>query len=364
MIRGIEIFSGAGGLARGLENSGIRHCAFVEWNSDACNTLRENFNESYVHEGDIRDFDFLTYSDIDVIAGGPPCQPFSLGGKALGYDDKRDMFPYAIDAIRKLQPKVFIFENVKGLLRKSFRDYFNFIILQLEHPGIELPYNNWKENYAFLKGCKDKSKSPLSYSVTYRLVNAADYGVPQKRERVIIVGFRNDLDVKWSFPEPTHSEDALLWSQFVTGEYWDKHNIDCTFSRKKSTVIRHSLKEKYGLWEPGLQPWVTIRDAISDLQCEDAKISKEYPGHTGSFIDEPSKTIKAGAHGVPGGENMIRFEDGLTRYLSINEAKRIQTFPDDYHITGSWIEGMRQLGNAVPVRLASIIGDSVVKALS
>ncbi len=106
-----------------------------------------------------------------------------------------------------------------------------------------------------------------------------------------------------------------------------------------------------------MQPWVTIRDAISDLQCEDAKISKEYPGHTGSFIDEPSKTIKAGAHGVPGGENMIRFEDGLTRYLSINEAKRIQTFPDDYHITGSWIEGMRQLGNAVPVRLASIIGD-------
>lgn len=364
MIRGIEIFSGAGGLARGLEESGITHCAFVEWNSDACNTLRMNFNGSYVHEGDIRKFDFLAYSDIDIIAGGPPCQPFSLGGKALGYDDKRDMFPYAIDAIRKLQPKAFIFENVKGLLRESFSDYFNFIILQLSYPGINLPYDNWVDNFNYLKGYKDKSSATLSYTVTYRLVNAANYGVPQKRERVIIVGFRNDLKVNWSFPEPTHSEDALLWSQFVTGEYWVKHHIDCTYSRQKATTIKNALEEKYGLWGPDLQPWVTIRDVISDLHCEEVKESKEYPGHTGSYIDEPSKTIKAGSHGVPGGENMVRFEDGTTRYLSIDEAKRIQTFPDDYCITGSWTEGMRQLGNAVPVKLATIIGDSVVQAIS
>lgn len=111
-------------------------------------------------------------------------------------------------------------------------------------------------------------------------------------------------------------------------------------------------------------PWLTIRDATSDLTCENLRDSKEYPGHTGSFIDEPSKTIKAGNHGVPGGENMVRFADGTMRYLTIEEAKRIQTFPDEYFIDGSWTEGTRQLGNAVPVLLAYIVGKSVVDALN
>lgn len=363
MLSGIEIFSGAGGLAKGLENSGIKHCAFVEWNKDACNTLRENFEESFVHEGDVRNFDFLAYGSVDIIAGGPPCQPFSLGGKALGNDDKRDMFPYAIDAIRKLAPKAFIFENVKGLLRDSFKDYFDFIILQLRYPGISLPHDNWRENFEFLKKESRNKKKYLSYNVTYNLVNAANYGVPQKRERVIIIGFRSDIKVDWQFPVPTHSEDSLLWSQFITEEYWKRHHIGCTYSEKKITAVKNLLSEKYGFLKPELLPWVTIRDVICDLRCDSAKESKEYPGHTGSYIDEPSKTIKAGAHGVPGGENMVRFQDNFTRYFTVEEAKRIQTFPDDYVITGSWTEGMRQLGNAVPVKLATIIGNSVVKAL-
>lgn len=363
-MRGIEIFSGAGGLAKGLESSGIRHCALVEWNKDACNTLRINFDKSYVHEGDVRAFDFISYGGIDIIAGGPPCQPFSLGGKALGYDDKRDMFPYAVDAIRKLAPRAFIFENVKGLLRESFRDYFDFIILQLQYPGIELAADNWRDNFEFLKKASKTRKSPLCYNVTYQLVNAANYGVPQKRERVIIIGFRSDIKTNWTFPQPTHSEDALLWSQFVTGDYWNKHGIKCTYSAQRSTSIRKSLSEKYGFWGPELLPWVTIRDVIHDIRCQEQKTSKKYPGHTGSYIDEPSKTIKAGSHGVPGGENMIRFEDDSMRYMTIEEAKRIQTFPDDYTITGSWTEGMRQLGNAVPVKLANVIGESVVRALT
>jgi len=364
MFSGIEIFSGAGGLARGLENSGIKHRAFVEWNKDACNTLRVNFDKSFVHEGDVRSFDFLAYDSVDIIAGGPPCQPFSLGGKALGNSDKRDMFPYAIDAIRKLAPKAFVFENVKGLLRNSFKDYFDFIILQLQFPGISLPSENWRDNYEFLNQESSLRKGNcLSYNVTYNLVNAANYGVPQKRERVIIVGFRNDLKVNWRFPAPTHSEDSLLWSQFITGEYWERHNTRCTYSEKKVALVKNTLYEKYGLWGPDLLPWLTIRDAICDLDCSNTKESKEYPGHTGSYIDEPSKTIKAGSHGVPGGENMVRLQDNSTRYLTLEEAKRIQTFPDDYVITGSWTECMRQLGNAVPVKLAAIIGDSIVKAL-
>lgn len=366
MLSGIEIFSGAGGLAKGLEESGICHRAFVEWNKDACRTLRKNFGESCVFEGDVRDFDFLKYSGIDIIAGGPPCQPFSLGGKALGFDDKRDMFPYAVDAIRKLRPKAFIFENVKGLLRESFKEYYDYIILQLQYPDIPLEGSTWKDNYNLLKSaCKNKKRqNGLTYNVTYKLVNAADYGVPQKRERVIIVGFRSDLEVDWSFPAPTHSEDALLWSQFVTGDYWERHHINCTYPEDRITEQKNNLSERYGFWKPDLLPWLTIRDATHDLEgYEPSKTSKEYPGHTGSFIDEPSKTIKAGSHGVPGGENMVRMADGTTRYLTLEEAKRIQTFPDEYTITGSWTEGMRQIGNAVPVQLAYIVGKSIVAAL-
>ena len=132
-VNSIEIFSGAGGLAKGLELAGTRHQAFVEWNTDACNTLRKNYDNTIVFQGDIRDFSFSDYKDkgVDIIAGGPPCQPFSLGGKAKGHNDQRDMFPAAIRAIKTLMPKAFIFENVKGLLRDSFAEYFHFIILHV-----------------------------------------------------------------------------------------------------------------------------------------------------------------------------------------------------------------------------------------
>lgn len=373
-MNSIEIFSGAGGLAKGLELAGTKHLAFIEWNADACNTLRKNYDKNIVFQGDVRDFSFANYRNmnIDIIAGGPPCQPFSLGGKAKGYNDERDMFPAAISAIRTLMPKAFIFENVKGLLRESFADYFHFIILQLTYPEVSLKYDYWRDNFEMLEKIDREQKcTSLRYNVTYNLINAADYGVPQKRERVIIVGFRSDLNAKWSFPKKTHSEDALLWEKYVTGEYWIRHNIDNLESCEHCKTICNRLIEKYGLWKPELKPWKTMRDAFIGLgkpnghgeHClrEGARI---YPGHTGSCIDEPSKTIKAGGHGVPGGENMVRFDDGTIRYLSILEAKRIQTFPDDYVITGSWGEAMRQLGNAVPVELAHIVGNSVLKAIN
>lgn len=370
-MNSIEIFSGAGGMAKGLELAGTTHQAFVEWNPDACNTLRQNYGNNLVFEGDVRDFAFSNYKDVDILAGGPPCQPFSLGGKAKGFNDRRDMFPAAIAAIRTLMPKAFIFENVKGLLRKSFSEYFNYIILQLKYPETELKSDDWTENLATLR-CIDKSDTynHLKYCVTYRLVNAADYGIPQKRERVIIVGFREDLGINWSFPAQSHSEDSLLWEKYVTEEYWKRHNMSNPEDTDICTIIKNKLLEKYGIFAPEHKPWQTIRDAFYGLEQPDKKgvesalwNAKPYPGHTGSGIDEPSKTIKAGDHGVPGGENMVRFTNGETRYLSVSEAKRIQTFPDDYVITGSWTEAMRQLGNAVPVQLAYIIGNSVLSAI-
>ena len=373
MINSLEIFSGAGGLAKGIELAGAYHQAFVEWNADACKTLRKNYPQDIVFETDIRDFQFSQFNNIDVIAGGPPCQPFSLGGKAKGHEDERDMFPYAISAIRQLMPKAFIFENVKGLLRQSFSQYFNYIILQLTYPQVELNHTaDWRQNLSVLERIHTEGAyEGLKYNVIFRLLNAADYGVPQKRERVVIVGIRNDLNISWNFPEGSHSEDSLLWDKYVTGIYWEKHNISpSSFELSQFPKQRERLQFQYGMFPPTKSPWITVRDALQGLpnpyehgNMYDEHLlrqgAKEYAGHTGSEIDLPSKTIKAGGHGVPGGENMIKYPDGTVRYYTVLEAKRIQTFPDDYPISGSWTEAMRQLGNAVPVKLANVIASSL-----
>ncbi len=376
MINSLELFSGAGGLAKGIELAGANHQAFVEWNAYACKTLRKNYPPGIVHETDIRDFRFSQLNDIDLIAGGPPCQPFSLGGKAKGHEDQRDMFPYAVSAIRQLMPKAFIFENVKGLLRQSFAQYFNYIILQLTYPQVHFDNADWKKNLSALERihAEDTCKCPR-YNVKYRLLNAADYGVPQKRERVIIVGVRADLDIPWDFPATTHCEDALLWDKYVTGEYWERHGISPSpVELQQLPLFKERLKSKYGMFAPEKKPWATVRDALQGLPapyqqgdpCDEHLLrngAREYPGHTGSEIDQPSKTIKAGDHGVPGGENMIKYPDGTVRYYTVLEAKRIQTFPDDYPISGSWTEAMRQLGNAVPVKLANVIAKSLFNAV-
>jgi DNA (cytosine-5)-methyltransferase 1 len=378
-MKSFELFSGAGGLAEGLKISGFNHVGLLEYNNDACNTLKINFPDSKVFEQDVRNFDFREIGEVDLIGGGPPCQPFSLGGKAKGYNDQRDMFPYAINGIRELTPKAFIFENVKGLLRQSFVSYFNYIILQLTYPEVNIKKNeDWRTHLEQLEKIHTAgSYAGLKYNVVFRLINAANYGVPQKRERVLIVGIRDDLGLEWSFPKETHSEERLLWDKFVSGEYWERNKTANKLKETPDANIKKQidkLKYQYGFFPPESKPWVTIREALKGLPDPKNNTfhhehifrdgARVYPGHTGSYIDEPSKTIKAGDHGVPGGENMIRFESGEVRYLTILEAKRIQTFPDEYTITGSWTEGMRQLGNAVPVKLANIIGTELKKKLS
>ena len=379
-MKSLEIFSGAGGLAQGLKLAGFEHQALVEWDKNACCSLKSNFTRTTVLQTDIRDFDYRAYSEIDILAGGPPCQPFSLGGKHKGNNDSRDMFPHAIRGIRELAPKAFMFENVKGLLRKSFSTYFNYILLQLNYPEASRGEGeSWNSHLKRLKVIHTKgSYKGLKYNVTFRLINAANYGVPQKRERVVIVGIKDCLDQEFSFPRETHSHDRLLWNKFVSRDYWDKFNIPHSRQEQPDAKTQkkvEKLKQHYGILEPSELPWATVRDTLYDLpdpQAVNNNISdhefrggaRAYPGHTGSFIDRPSKTIKAGDHGVPGGENMIRFENGEVRYFTLLEAKRIQTFSDNYQIAGSWTEGMRQLGNAVPVKLGYILGSSLLAQLS
>lgn len=375
-MNSIELFAGGGGLALAGAESGFDHSFLVEWDKDSAETLNQNhdflhlkFGTASIFNGDIRTVDFSDYEEkIDLLSGGPPCQPFSLGGKSKAYNDNRDMFPQVSRALSEIKPRAFIFENVRGLLRKNFSRYFNYIILQLTYPEIQIKQNQtWEEHLSVLEKHHTSNSyyNGLKYNVVFRLVNAADYGVPQKRERVFIVGFRNDMNGNWTFPEPTHSKDALDYAKFCTGEYWEKHSLPVKLKKISAPELAFPQMKN---------PWVTVRDILSDLPnpriCQNTipnhlfqDGAKVYVGHTGSCLDEPSKTIKAGNHGVPGGENMIVLDDGSVRYYTVREAARIQTFPDDYIFPCSWSESMRQIGNAVPVKLGKIIVSSVARTL-
>jgi DNA (cytosine-5)-methyltransferase 1 len=375
----LELFAGAGGLAKGLEMAKIKHKALIELDYNACLTLANNYNHQLIYNVDVRKFKFEEVGEVDIIAGGPPCQPFSLGGKHKGHMDQRDMFPYACKAISICKPKAFIFENVKGMLRPAFSNYFEYLILSLTYPEVSLKdLQFWEEHLIVLKTIDNSNNYPgVKYNVVFGLLNAANYGIPQRRERVFIVGIRQDLNINWSFPQPSHSYDSLLWSQFVSYDYWERHqikpiSIEWVDQRTKQKI--NQLIQKPTLFPPVLKPWKTIRDQIGELPQPDSQGSfdqehilrqgaRSYPGHNGSYIDMPSKTIKAGDHGVPGGENMIRYPDETVRYYTILEAKRIQTFPDNYRFIGCWTESMRQIGNAVPVELGYFLASSLSKAL-
>ncbi len=384
-MRSVELFAGAGGLAMGMSNAGFHHAAVIEWDHDACETFRENQRHRMrsveqwpLHEADVRQFSYGSLRDVMVVSGGPPCQPFSLGGKHRGSLDVRDMFPEAVRAVREMQPKAFIFENVKGLMRETFSAYFEYVLLQLTHPSFtRRKSESWQEHRARLERHHTSRRERTEYNVVFRLLNAANYGVPQRRERVFFVGFRSDLSIEWNFPEGCCSEDALLKSQWVTGEYWERHEVS---KRQRPSVLgrqaaRVDKLREGSLFDRDKLPWLTVRDAIGALPDPEKRQrntlanhffnpgARSYPGHTGSPFDEPAKTLKAGDHGVPGGENMLARVDGSVRYFTVREAARLQTFPDDYIFRGAWTEAMRQLGNAVPVRLAEVVAGSVAQTL-
>jgi len=378
----IELFAGAGGLGMGISKAGFHPARIVEWDRWCCDTIRENRRAKaggIGHwpdpiEGDIREVDFRKHEGkIDLVSGGPPCQPFSLGGKHRAHADTRDMWPEAVRVVRETRPKAFVFENVKGLTRASFATYLAHIVHQLTYPELTpRPDEPWIDHMARLERHHTArgGRDDLRYNVVHRVLNAANHGVPQRRERVVFVGFRADLGIEWNFPDETHSIEALLWEQVRSGEYWERHRVA---SHDRVLDPRHLARAKKMTEKPETLAWRTVRDAIGDLPdpetapkqaalCLNHRFqagARSYIGHTGSPMDEPAKTLKAGVHGVPGGENMLRRADGSVRYFSVRESARLQTFPDDYRFHGSWTESMRQLGNAVPVQLAEVIARNV-----
>lgn len=383
-MKSIELFAGAGGLGMGLHRAGFHPVKVVERDPYCCDTIRENQRRPgsmvadwALDQGDVRRVDFREHEGkVDLISGGPPCQPFSMGGKHKAYDDARDMFPEAVRAVREAKPRAFVFENVKGLTRASFQNYFEYIQLQMRHPEVVArPGEDWTDHHTRLEQHHvSGSREGLNYHLVTRLLNAANHGVPQRRERVIFVGFRSDLAEEWHFPREVFSAEALIWSQYGDGSYWDRHKV-ATKDRPNNAALK-ARAARMGE-KPRDLPWRTVRDAIADLpdpEHQPARArdvpnhrfqpgARSYPGHTGSPLDEPAKTLKAGVHGVPGGENMMLKPTGEVRYFTVRESARLQTFPDDYVFHGSWTETMRQLGNAVPVRLAEIVGRDVERAL-
>lgn len=376
-MRSLELFSGAGGLALGLCASGFRHELMVEWDAHACRSILHNKSNGVspvrdwpLLEADVRGVDYSRYADrIELVAGGPPCQPFSIAGKHRGALDARDMWPEAIRAVREIRPRAFLFENVRGLLRSSFADYLRYIVAYLSLPGsVRRDGETWAEHLARLDRQIKRTAVDLRYRVEVYPIDAANYGAAQNRKRVIFVGIRDDLPAMFGFPKPTHSKEALEWDQSSRGTYWDLHEVP---RRQRPTVLRPST-----LVPPAEKPWRTVRDAIADLpEPQPGEIvvanhryqpgAKSYIGHTGSPLDQPAKALKAGDHGVPGGENMLRRHDGSVRYFTVREAARLQGFPDDYEFPDNvvWSEAMRQLGNAVPMQLAEAVAKAVAETI-
>ena len=385
MLRSIELFTGAGGLALGISRAGFTHDLLVEVDKHALATLGQNRAHlpevrdwPVVVPGDVSEVDYAPFAaKVDLLAAGTPCQPFSLGGKHQGELDDRNMFPQVFRATRELRPRAVLVENVRGLMRNAVRPYFDYILRQLELPERQ-PINgeDWRAHDARLMeaievgvDCADE----LSYEVGYEVLNAADFGVPQRRQRIFIVAFRRDLNITPTCSLPTHSRDALLHAQFVDGTYWQEHDLP-------PQPIPRALMNRVDRLARGTPPpasrWRTVRDALAglpeplDLQEHSAfhnhagnPGARAYFGHTGSPMDEPAKTLKAGVHGIPGGENMLRRSDGSVRYFTPREAARLQTFPDEYRFSGPWSEVMRQLGNAVPAEMARHLSDSIREAL-
>ena len=385
-LKSIELFAGAAGLGLAAKQSGINPLAVVEWNKDCRNTIALNRDmkngalKSWPKTigRDVRDEDFQKLEGkVDIVSGGPPCQPFSMGGKHQAHADNRDMFPEAVRAVRQTRPKAFIFENVRGLTRESFQPYFEYVTLQMRHPQLVANTGeDWSEHLSRLQSHHTgHSDNADDYRVVTQVLNAADYGVPQQRHRVFFVGFRADLGLNWHFPKSTHSKEALL-HDIACGAYSERHNIGAG-QLALSPQLSKSVKriQDRGIETQSLPAWKTVREAISDLPNPTTrsnpdilnhrlqKGARSYPGHTGSPLDLPAKALKAGVHGVPGGENMLRHANGQVRYFTIRESARLQTFPDQFEISGTWSEAMRQLGNAVPVKLGEAVTKSVRQTL-
>ncbi|MEI7503898.1 MAG: DNA (cytosine-5-)-methyltransferase [Paludibacter sp.] len=327
----LELFAGAGGLAIGMEKAGIECVALNEIDKWACQTLRTNRPHWKVLEGDIRTFDFTEYNNkVDVVTGGFPCQAFSYAGKKLGLADARGTLFYEFArVVKEVNPPICIGENVRGLLSHENGKTLEGMISILD----EIGYN----------------------VVPFQVLKAINYNVPQKRERLILVGIRKDIDLKYDYPKPFNKIYNLI-DALKKGELFDcdvPQSNGAKYPKSKKDVL--DLVPQKGYW----------RDLPIDIQ-------KEFMG--GSYLlgggktgiarrigwDEPCLTLTCS----PAQKQTERCHPEETRPFTVREYARIQTFPDDWSFDGSLAQQYKQIGNAVPVNLGKEVGYSIVKFLN
>lgn len=328
----LELFAGAGGMALGLEKAGLKSVLLNEIDSHACKTLRKNRPEWNVVEGDVSKVDFTPYRNtIDVLAGGFPCQAFSYAGKKLGFEDTRGtlFFEFA-RAVKEINPKVLLAENVRGLLNhddgRTLETIKNIIT--------DLGYTLFEP----------------------RVLKAIFYKVPQKRERLIIVAVRNDLanGIDYEWPS-SYNKILTLKDALKKGELYDSDVPESEgqkYPKRKAEIL--SMVPPGGYW----------RDLPEDIQKE-YMLKSFYlgGGKTGMARrlswDEPSLTLTC----APAQKQTERCHPEETRPLTVREYARIQTFPDDWLFEGPMSAKYKQIGNAVPVNLSFAVGKSVVHLL-
>lgn len=331
MYTSIELFAGAGGLALGVEKAGFNTLGLIEFDKDAADTLKKNRPNWNVINDDIANISCLDLEkyfsikkgELDLLSGGAPCQAFSYAGKRLGLEDARGtlFYHYAL-FLEKLQPKMFLFENVRGLLTHDHGETYSTMLDIFTRAG---------------------------YTIDKQVLNAWNYGVPQKRERLITIGIRNDLvgKTEYRFPK-AHSYKPVLRDVL----------LDCPdgpgvpYGEKKRKIFE--LVPAGGYW----------RDI-------DPAIAKEYMkscwdmegGRTGILrrmsLDEPSLTVLTS----PSQKQTERCHPLEARPFTVRENARCQTFPDDWEFCGNVSAQYKQVGNAVPVNLAYDIAREIVHSL-
>jgi DNA (cytosine-5)-methyltransferase 1 len=331
--KSLELFAGAGGLAIGMERAGFDSVLLNEIDKDACKTLRTNRPWWNVVEGDVSQVDFSGYRDkIDLLSGGFPCQAFSYAGKKLGFEDTRGtlFFEFA-RAVQETNPKVILAENVRGILKHENGKTIEIITDIIDELGYTL--------------------------VSPRVLKAVFYQVPQKRERLILVGIRKDLaqQVEFRWPSP-YSRIMTMKDALKAGELFKTDvpsSLGQTYPKRKAEIL--SLVPPGGYW----------RDLPDELQRE--YMQKSYflgGGKTGMARrlawDEPSLTLTC----APAQKQTERCHPEETRPLTVREYARIQTFPDDWNFSGSVTSQYKQIGNAVPVNLAYAISRSLIALLN
>lgn len=327
----IELFAGAGGLALGIEKAGFETIGLIEFNKPAADTLKKNRPEWNVICDDIANISCLDLEkyfsikkgELDLLSGGAPCQAFSYAGKRLGLEDTRGtlFYHYAI-FLQKLQPKMFLFENVRGLLTHDNGKTYKTMVSVFEDAG---------------------------YSIQYKVLNAWDYGVAQKRERLITIGIRNDLKESISFEYPIPHEYKPVLRDVLQNV---PESLGTRYSAKKEAIF--SLVPPGGYW----------RDIPENIAKEYMK-SCWYMGggRTGILrrlsMDEPSLAVLTS----PSQKQTDRCHPLEPRPFTVRENARCQSFPDEWEFCGTVGEQYKQVGNAVPVNLAYDIAVKIKESL-